>query len=74
MICKMSLQTLPILFINLGGEMMYILDQRLRAQNIPKEKATKGKCRAEISLTFQMSLGDSYNNNAVLYVHRQTYV
>lgn len=54
--------------------MMYILDQRLRAQNIPKEKATKGKCRAEISLTFQMPLGDSYNNNAVLYVHRQTYV
>ncbi|XP_074653497.1 protein OSCP1-like [Tubulanus polymorphus] len=37
----MSLKTLPLLFINLGGEMMYILDQRLRAQNIPGEKATR---------------------------------
>ena len=32
-----------MLFLNLGGEMMYILDQRLRAQNIPKEKSKKGK-------------------------------
>ncbi len=39
----MSLKTLPILFLNLGGEMMYILDQRLRAQNIPKEKSRKGE-------------------------------
>lgn len=37
----MSLKTLPILFLNLGGEMVYILDQRLRAQNIPDEKAKK---------------------------------
>ncbi|XP_066288718.1 protein OSCP1-like [Branchiostoma lanceolatum] len=37
----MSLRTLPLLFINLGGEMMYILDQRLRAQNIPPDKAKK---------------------------------
>jgi hypothetical protein len=41
---EMSLKTLPLLFINLGGEMMYILDQRLRAQNIPQEKAKKGAC------------------------------
>ena len=39
---RMSLKTLPLLFINLGGEMVYILDQRLRAQNIPDEKAKKG--------------------------------
>lgn len=37
----MSLKTLPLLFINLGGEMMYILDQRLKAQSIPQEKAQK---------------------------------
>ncbi|EDV25143.1 uncharacterized protein TRIADDRAFT_50333 [Trichoplax adhaerens] len=37
----MSLKTLPLLFINLGGEMVYILDQRLRAQSIPQEKARK---------------------------------
>lgn len=38
----MSSRTLPLLFINLGGEMLYILDQRLRAQNIPADKAKKG--------------------------------
>nr|XP_057909182.1 protein OSCP1 [Doryrhamphus excisus] len=37
----MSSRTLPLLFINLGGEMLYILDQRLRAQNIPADKARK---------------------------------
>ncbi|XP_028675070.1 protein OSCP1 isoform X2 [Erpetoichthys calabaricus] len=37
----MSMRTLPLLFINLGGEMLYILDQRLRAQNIPGDKAKK---------------------------------
>ncbi|CAG5135943.1 unnamed protein product [Candidula unifasciata] len=37
----MSLKTLPLLFINLGGEMIYILDQRLRAQNIAEEKSRK---------------------------------
>ena len=41
----MSLRTLPILFLNLGGEMLYILDQRLRAQSIPDEKARKGKLK-----------------------------
>lgn len=37
----MSTRTLPLLFVNLGGEMLYILDQRLRAQSIPGEKAHK---------------------------------
>ncbi|MXQ80458.1 hypothetical protein E5288_WYG006145 [Bos mutus] len=37
----MSMRTLPLLFLNLGGEMLYILDQRLRAQNIPGDKAHK---------------------------------
>ncbi|XP_020951611.1 protein OSCP1 isoform X1 [Sus scrofa] len=37
----MSLRTLPLLFLNLGGEMLYILDHRLRAQNIPGDKARK---------------------------------
>ncbi|KAK7072230.1 Protein oscp1 [Halocaridina rubra] len=37
----MTLRALPLQFLNLGGEMMYIIDQRLRAQNIPPEKAAK---------------------------------
>jgi len=36
------MQTLPILLINLNGEMIYILEQRLRAQNIPPPKIKKG--------------------------------
>ena len=38
-IVSMSLLTLPLIFINLGGEMLYILEQRLSAQNIPEQKA-----------------------------------
>ena len=37
----MSEKALPILFINLGGEMLYVLDQRLNAQKIQNEKAKK---------------------------------
>ena len=37
----MAQRTLPVLFMNLGGEMMYILDQRLQAQGIETEKAGK---------------------------------
>ena len=32
---------MPILVINMGGEMVYILAQRLRAQNVTPEKSTK---------------------------------
>ena len=37
----MSLLGMPLAVINLGGEMMYILEQRLIAQKIPAEKARK---------------------------------
>ena len=33
---------MPFLIINFGGEMIYILEQRLHAQNIPKDKSNKG--------------------------------
>lgn len=39
----MSLKTLPLLVMNLGGEMLYVLDQRLQAPNIPEDKSQKGK-------------------------------
>lgn len=32
---------MPLLVLNMGGEMIYILNQRLQAQNIPPEKARK---------------------------------
>ncbi|XP_004548948.3 protein OSCP1a [Maylandia zebra] len=38
----MSMRTLPLVFINLGGEMLYILDQRLRAHNTSEDNSEKG--------------------------------
>ncbi|XP_037120449.1 protein OSCP1a [Syngnathus acus] len=38
----MSMRTLPLVFINLGGEMLYILDQRLHARNTSEDKSDKG--------------------------------
>ncbi|KAL0961964.1 hypothetical protein UPYG_G00333960 [Umbra pygmaea] len=38
----MSMRTLPLVFINLGGEMLYILDQRLRAQKTTDGNLQKG--------------------------------
>ena len=40
---KMSMHTFPFLYINLGGEMLYILKQRLEAQNVSLEKKARGK-------------------------------
>eukprot|EP00731_Ephydatia_muelleri_P032170 Em0023g677a len=37
----MSMRSLPVLFFSLGGEMLYILDQRLKAQKIPPDRALK---------------------------------
>ena len=39
---RMALKILPILYLNLGGEMMYIIDQRLIAQKVPSDKSSKG--------------------------------
>lgn len=36
-----QLMTMPILVVNMGGEMVYILEQRLQAQKIPEEKGQK---------------------------------
>jgi Organic solute transport protein 1 len=35
------LNVLPFVILNLGGEMIYILDQRLRAQEIGSERSQK---------------------------------
>ena len=42
----MSQYAMPMLMINMGGEMVYILAQRLQAQNIPADKSTRGERRA----------------------------
>ena len=37
------LNSMPFLLYNLGVEMVYILVQRLKAQNITPDKSVKGK-------------------------------
>lgn len=32
------------LVLNLGSEMLYVIDQRLRAQSIPLDKSARGRC------------------------------
>ena len=47
----MSHRTLPVLFINLGGEMIYIIDARLKAQAVEKERSNKVRdCRVRCSV------------------------
>lgn len=36
-----QLMTMPVLIVNMGGEMVYILEQRLQAQKIPDTKGQK---------------------------------
>lgn len=40
-----AMLAMPLLVMNMGGEMVYILEQRLHAQNIPVEKSRKGDAR-----------------------------
>ena len=42
MIVTGSLICMPLLVMNMGGEMVYILQQRLNAQKVPEEKSRKG--------------------------------
>nr|XP_037280640.1 protein OSCP1-like [Rhipicephalus microplus] len=37
----MALRALPLLYVNMGGEMLYILSQRLKAQRIDADKAQR---------------------------------
>eukprot|EP00913_Durusdinium_trenchii_P025620 g24047.t1 len=39
-----ALMTMPVLIVNMGGEMVYILAQRLQAQQIPSNKGQKVLC------------------------------
>jgi hypothetical protein len=48
---KMTDRTLPLLFVNLGGEMLYIIEDRLTNQEIPPDKTKKGETRYQQSGT-----------------------
>lgn len=43
------MRTVPLVFINLGGEMLYILEQRLGAHSTSAEQPDKGRAALGLS-------------------------
>ncbi|XP_030003702.1 protein OSCP1a isoform X2 [Sphaeramia orbicularis] len=75
----MSMRTLPLVFINLGGEMLYILDQRLQAQNTSEDNSEKGMWSENdrkrvmndiVGTMFSKSFMDELLKPQQLYSHR----
>uniref|UniRef100_A0A672HKY6 Organic solute carrier partner 1a n=1 Tax=Salarias fasciatus TaxID=181472 RepID=A0A672HKY6_SALFA len=65
----MSVRTLPLVFINLGGEMLYILDQRLRAHNTSEDNSEK-VISDIVGTLFSQSFMDELLKPQQLYSHR----
>ncbi|KAI3358790.1 hypothetical protein L3Q82_015187 [Scortum barcoo] len=65
----MSVRTLPLVFINLGGEMLYILDQRLRAQNTSEDNSEK-VLNDIVGTMFSKAFMDELLKPQQLYSHR----
>lgn len=73
------MRTLPLVFINLGGEMLYILDQRLQAQNTSEDNSEKGMWSENdrkrvmndiVGTMFSKSFMDELLKPQQLYSHR----
>ncbi|XP_075995586.1 protein OSCP1a [Genypterus blacodes] len=64
----MSMRTLPLLFINLGGEMIYILDQRLQA-TISAEQKSDTVLNDIIGAIFSKAFMDELLKPQLLYSH-----
>ncbi|KAM3595879.1 uncharacterized protein V6R79_004471 [Siganus canaliculatus] len=65
----MSVRTLPLVFINLGGEMLYILDQRLRAHNTSEDNSEK-VINDIVGTMFSKHFMDELLKPQQLYSHR----
>ncbi|XP_059206422.1 protein OSCP1a [Centropristis striata] len=65
----MSVRTLPLVFINLGGEMLYILDQRLQALNTSEDNSEK-VMNDIIGTMFSKDFMDELLKPQQLYSHR----
>uniref|UniRef100_A0A3Q2XF50 Organic solute carrier partner 1a n=1 Tax=Hippocampus comes TaxID=109280 RepID=A0A3Q2XF50_HIPCM len=75
----MSMRTLPLVFINLGGEMLYILDQRLHAHSTSEDKSEKGVWSENdrkrvmndiVGTMFSQAFMDEILKPQLLYSHR----
>ena len=64
----MALYVMPFLMLNLGGEMMYILEQRLCAQNVTEVKMTRGEQTSTTSL-FLVSWSHIYTADYASYLN-----
>ncbi|XP_075907635.1 protein OSCP1a [Nelusetta ayraudi] len=65
----MSMRTLPLVFVNLGGEMLYILDQRLRAHNTSEDNSEK-VMNDIVGTMFSKAFIDELLKPQHLYSHR----
>uniref|UniRef100_A0A3Q2C7H2 Organic solute carrier partner 1a n=1 Tax=Cyprinodon variegatus TaxID=28743 RepID=A0A3Q2C7H2_CYPVA len=65
----MSIRTLPLVFINLGGEMLYVLDQRLQANNTSEDRSEK-VLNDIVGTMFSKSFMDELLKPQQLYSHR----
>ncbi|XP_034056641.1 protein OSCP1a isoform X2 [Gymnodraco acuticeps] len=65
----MSMRTLPLVFINLGGEMLYILDQRLQALNTSEDNSEK-VMNGIVGAMFSKDFMDELLKPQQLYSHR----
>ncbi|XP_038580531.1 protein OSCP1a isoform X1 [Micropterus salmoides] len=65
----MSVRTLPLVFINLGGEMLYILDQRLQAHNTSEDNSEK-VLNDIVGTMFSKAFMDELLKPQQLYSHR----
>ncbi|KAL7381324.1 hypothetical protein ABVT39_003997 [Epinephelus coioides] len=65
----MSVRTLPLVFINLGGEMLYILDQRLQALNTSEDNSEK-VMNDIVGTLFSKDFMDELLKPQQLYSHR----
>uniref|UniRef100_A0A3Q3MRA4 Organic solute carrier partner 1a n=1 Tax=Labrus bergylta TaxID=56723 RepID=A0A3Q3MRA4_9LABR len=65
----MSVRTLPLVFINLGGEMLYILDQRLQAHNTSEDNSEK-VMNDIVGTMFNKGFMDELLKPQQLYSHR----
>uniref|UniRef100_A0A3Q2YL69 Organic solute carrier partner 1a n=1 Tax=Hippocampus comes TaxID=109280 RepID=A0A3Q2YL69_HIPCM len=65
----MSMRTLPLVFINLGGEMLYILDQRLHAHSTSEDKSEK-VMNDIVGTMFSQAFMDEILKPQLLYSHR----
>ena len=66
---EMSSFCMPMIIVNMGGEMVYILEQRLHAQNVPLDKSKRG---AQLPYRARAPAFHGKHGHAQAYPHAHT--